>query len=89
MVERQVIVTNEAGLHARPAALFVKTAQTFKSKVVIKHGEREADAKSILGVMGLGITKGTPIIIWAEGEDEREAVEALEKLVASNFGEGE
>ncbi|GEA14477.1 MAG: phosphocarrier protein HPr [Moorella sp. (in: firmicutes)] len=88
MIKKELIITNETGLHARPATLFVQTAQAFKSKIGITKGQKQADAKSILAVMSLGITKGTSITLWAEGEDEKEAIEALERLVKSNFREG-
>lgn len=87
MIERKVTVTNETGLHARPAALFVQTAQRFKSKIIVKSGKKTTDAKSILGVMSLGVTRGTTITILAEGEDAREAIEALVYLVEKDLGE--
>ncbi|SMB94504.1 phosphocarrier protein [Thermanaeromonas toyohensis ToBE] len=88
MVYKQVVIANEAGLHARPAVLFVQEAQKFKSKITVHKGDKQADAKSILGVMSLAVTKGTSILIVAEGEDEKEAVECLVNLINNKFGEG-
>lgn len=85
MIERKVTVTNETGLHARPAALFVQAAQSFKSTILVKNGNKTADAKSILGVMSLGVTPGTTITILAEGEDAQEAVDALIHLIEREF----
>jgi len=77
------------GLHARPAALFVQTAKRFNCDIRVTHGEREANAKSILGVLTLGANQGAVITIRAEGEDADQALAALEALVESNFGEEE
>ena len=75
------------GLHARPAALFVQTAKRFNCDVKVTHGEREANAKSILGVLTLGANQGAVITIRAEGDDAEQSLAALEALVESNFGE--
>ena len=75
------------GLHARPAALFVQTAKQFHCDVKVTHGEREANAKSILGVLTLGANQGAVITIRAEGDDAEQSLAALEALVESNFGE--
>ena len=80
-------VQHEAGLHARPASLFVQTASRYKSDIRVAHGDRQANAKSILTVLGLGASRGAQITIWAEGEDAQDALAALEQLIASNFGE--
>jgi len=83
----EVTVENELGLHARPAALFTRTASRFKSEVyVIKDGQ-QINGKSILGVMMLAAYQGTVLLIQAEGEDERDAVTALVDLVKGKFGE--
>ncbi|MCS7178533.1 MAG: HPr family phosphocarrier protein [Anaerolineae bacterium] len=87
MPEITLTVRHEVGLHARPAALFVQTANRFKSNIVVIHGERRANAKSILGVLTLGANQGAIITVRAEGEDADEALKALELLVESNFGE--
>ncbi len=89
MQEVTLIIRNKVGLHARPAALFVRTASRFKSHVVAIKDEREANAKSILSVLTLGADQGAVVTVRAEGEDEVEAVEALRELVENNFGEEE
>jgi phosphocarrier protein HPr len=89
MPEITLTVHNKVGLHARPAALFVQTAKPFKSDIKIAHGEREANAKSILGVLTLGVERGTAITIRAEGTDATQALAALQALVEDNFGDKE
>lgn len=88
MIEIELALTNQAGLHARPAAQFVQTASQFKSKVRISAGPKTADAKSILAVMGLGLSTGTTFLLTVDGEDEQACSEALQRLVESKFGEG-
>jgi phosphotransferase system HPr (HPr) family protein len=88
MPETKVTIIHEAGLHARPAAMFVQTAAKFSSDIDVTHGETTANAKSILGVLTLGAHKGAEITIKAEGDDTEEALQALEQLVLDNFGEG-
>ena len=87
MASMDFLITNEVGLHARPGALFVQTAQRFKSDIQILKGAKKGNAKSILGVLGLGITKDTTITVEANGEDAEEALKALKALVDNNFGE--
>ncbi|MGE5675792.1 MAG: HPr family phosphocarrier protein [Mycobacterium leprae] len=89
MMEKDVTLTNPSGLHARPAAQFVAAASKFKGTTVkvVKEG-KEVDCKSILGIMGLGATKGTVLTIKADGPDEQAAVDALVSLIESGFGEG-
>ncbi|WP_322806765.1 HPr family phosphocarrier protein [Thermanaerothrix sp.] len=89
MVEAKVLIKNKVGLHARPASLFVQTANKFKSAITAIHGERKANAKSILSVLTLGADQGAELILQAEGEDAEEAVQALVSLIESNFGEAE
>jgi phosphocarrier protein HPr len=85
---KEVTITNETGLHARPAQKFVETAGKFVSDIkIVKEDGREADAKSILGVMSLGLEKGTTVTLRAEGNDEAEAIQALAELVENQFGE--
>ncbi len=86
-MQQTVTVLNESGLHARPAGMFVKTASKFKSDINIICNESAYNAKSIMNVLSLGISKGTDIIISSDGEDEKEAMEALVSLVNSRFGE--
>ncbi|HKM40100.1 MAG TPA: HPr family phosphocarrier protein [bacterium] len=80
MKEIELILTNKLGLHARPAALFVQTAARFKSRITISVDGKTADAKSILGVLGLGARSGATITIGIEGEDEQKAAEALQQF---------
>jgi len=87
MPEITLTVRHEVGLHARPAALFVETAKQFNCDIKVTHGEREANAKSILGVLTLGANQGAVITIRAEGEGADQALAALEALVEDNFGE--
>ena len=87
MYSKEITVTNQVGLYARPATFFIQKANEFKSTMMVEKDERKVNAKSLLGVLSLGITKGTSIVITAEGPDEKEAVNALCDLIASNFGE--
>ena len=87
MYQQNVTVKNKTGLHARPAALFVQTANRFKSEVFIEKEGKKVNAKSIMGVMSLAVSQGTPIIVSAQGEDEKEAVNKLVELIESKFGE--
>jgi len=80
-------IENKAGLHARPAALFAQKASTFKSTIIILKGEKSANAKSIIGIMGLGVKQGESLLIKIEGPDAGEAATTLENLVTNNFGE--
>ena len=87
MVTQEVTINNEVGLHARPATFFIQKANEFKSGTWVEKDERRVNAKSLLGVLSLGITKGTTITLLADGSDEKEAVAALSELVSGNFGE--
>ena len=87
MFSKEVEVLNQAGLHARPATFFIQKANEFKSSIWVEKDERRVNAKSLLGVLSLGITKGTTINIIADGVDEEEAVVTLVNLIASNFTE--
>ena len=87
MVTQEVTINNEVGLHARPATFFNQKANEFKSGIWVEKDERRVNAKSLLGVLSLGITKGTTITLLADGSDEKEAVAALSELVSGNFGE--
>jgi phosphocarrier protein len=89
MTQQQVEIINRLGLHARAAAKLVHTANGFRSQVYVGTGEEEVNAKSILGLLTLAATKGTPLMVRAEGEDEEEAVRAVVELFADRFGEGE
>jgi phosphocarrier protein len=87
LTEREITLINRLGLHARPAALVVQTANKFKSEIKLKKDELEINGKSIMGVMMLAAEMGSKILIRAEGDDEVQAVEALAKLFEDKFGE--
>jgi phosphocarrier protein len=86
----EIIVEHEVGLHARPAALFVKAANEFSSDILVENltsSEDPVNAKSILGILAAGVQKDHQVRIVAEGEDEEQALAALKELIESNFGE--
>lgn len=87
MFMKETTVNNQVGLHARPATFFIQKANEFKSSIWVEKDDRRVNAKSLLGVLSLGIVKGTPITLIADGSDEKEAVTALVELVKDNFGE--
>lgn len=87
MYMKEAVVNNQVGLHARPATFFIQKANEFKSSIWVEREERRVNAKSLLGVLSLGIAKGTSINLIADGADEVEAVEALVELIGSNFAE--
>jgi phosphocarrier protein HPr len=87
MVERIVTIRNRAGMHARPAALLVKTASSFTSQIFIEKDTERVNGKSIMGVITLGATYNTALKIIAEGPDEAQAVDAIEKLFERRFEE--
>ena len=85
MFVKEVTVENQVGLHARPATFFIQKANEFKSSIWVENDDRRVNAKSLLGVLSLGITKGLTITIIADGPDEEDAVNGLVNLVSSNF----
>ena len=85
--EKKVMITNKTGLHARPAAQFVQKAGKFDSKIEIVFEEKEVNAKSIMGIMSLGISQGTEITIRSEGEDAEEAVQTLIDFIENELEE--
>ena len=87
MYTQEITVKNEVGLHARPATYFIQKANEFKSGIWVEKEERRVNAKSLLGVLSLGIAKDTVITLIADGADEQEAVAALADLIENNFGE--
>ncbi len=89
MFEISFAIKNKVGLHARPASVFVREASKFKSVITVIHGQRQANAKSILNVLTLGANQGAQIIIRAEGEDAEAALKALKALNDSNYGDPE
>ena len=89
MIEKELIITNKHGLHARPAAQFVKIAGRFESDIkVIKDG-LEVNGKSIMGIMMLAAEPGSKIVLIIEGADEKNALQALRALIESKFYEDE
>ena len=87
MIERAVPIVNSLGLHARPAAEFVKTAGRFKASVRVRKDELEVNGKSIMGMMMLAAECGSRLLVCVEGEDAEAAIEAIAALVAAGFGE--
>ena len=87
MLSKTIVVQNQVGLHARPATFFIQKSNEFKSSIWIEKEDRKVNAKSLLGVLSLGITKGTEIKIITDGVDEEEAINALEDLIDSNFSD--
>jgi len=87
MISKEVVISNQVGLHARPATFFIQKANEYKASIWVEKDDRRVNAKSLLGVLSLGIVKGTGITIIADGSDEEEAVAALSALIASDFAE--
>ncbi len=89
MVTKQTTIINKTGLHARPASDFVSAATKFKSKITIKrlNSDKEANVKSIVFLLSMGLTQGTQVEVTASGEDELEAIDTLVALIESGFGE--
>jgi len=87
MCIKDVMVQNQVGLHARPATFFIQKANEFRSAIWIEKEERRVNAKSLLGILSLGIVGGTGIRIIADGTDEEAAVKALVDLVESGFSD--
>ena len=89
MITKQIDIINKLGLHARAAAKFVTCASNFTSDVQIRRNNQEVNGKSIMGVMMLAAAKGTTITVSADGEDEAEALSAIEELIKNRFDEDE
>ena len=87
MISKEVVISNQVGLHARPATFFIQKANEYKASIWVEKDDRRVNAKSLLGVLSLSIVKGTAITIIADGSDEEEAVAALSELIASDFAE--
>ena len=85
MVSFNYVITDEVGIHARPAGLLVKAAKTFSSKVVIKANGKEAEATKLMAIMGLGVKKGTEITVEVTGDDEVTAAAEMEKFFKENL----
>ena len=86
MITRSITIQNSVGLHARPATFFVQKANSYKCSIWVEKEDCRVNAKSLLGVLSLGIAKGADITIIADGVDEALAIEGLEELVKDNFG---
>jgi phosphocarrier protein HPr len=89
LTQHDIEIKNKLGLHARAAAKLVHAAARFKSDLKIRKGDEEVDAKSILGILLLAAGRGSVITVKANGEDEREALDAIEKLIEAKFDEVE
>ncbi len=87
MISREVKITNSVGLHARPATFFIQKANSFKSSIWVEKDERRVNAKSLLGVLSLGISNGMSINLIADGQDETEALDGLAELIDTGFAE--
>ena len=87
MVTQKTTIKNPTGLHLRPAGLFCKTAVQFKSKITFQHKDITANAKSVLSVLGACIKRGDEIQLICEGIDEKEALEAMVKIIEDGLGE--
>ena len=87
VISKEVTINNQVGLHARPATFFIQKAHEFKSSIWIEKDDRRVNAKSLLGVLSLGIVKGTAVNIVADGVDENEAIATLSALIDSDFSE--
>lgn len=85
MITREVVITNAIGLHARPATFFIQKANGYKSSIWVEKEDRKVNAKSLLGVLSLGIAQGMTIKLIAEGSDENEALEGLQELIITGF----
>jgi phosphocarrier protein len=89
MIEKTFIIINKLGLHARAAAKFVTTASQFEADIKVTRNGRSVNGKSIMGVMMLAAAKNTEITVTAQGDDAKQALEAIEALINDFFGEGE
>lgn len=87
MISRDIVITNTSGLHARPATFFIQKANSYSSSVWIEKDERKVNAKSLLGVLSLGIAKGMSVTLLADGPDEDAAISGLVELIESGFSE--
>lgn len=87
MISRNVTIKNSVGLHARPATFFIQKANSFKCSIWVEKEDCRVNAKSLLGVLSLGISKGMDITIIADGQDEIDAVDGLVELIDSGFAE--
>ena len=87
MCVKDVVIQNQVGLHARPATFFIQKAQSYKSSIWVEKDDRRINAKSLLGILALGISKGMSINLIADGPDEAEALDGLAELINTGFAE--
>ena len=87
MISKDLTIVNNVGLHARPATFFIQKANSYKASIWIEKDDRRVNAKSLLGVLSMGIVKGTVVTLIADGVDEVEAIDGLEKLVLSELND--
>ena len=87
MISRDVTITNNVGLHARPATFFIQKANSYRSSIWVEREDRRVNAKSLLGVLSMGIAKGMTVTLVAEGVDEVAAIDGLVELVQNSFAE--
>ena len=87
MISRDIVITNTSGLHARPATFFVQNANSYKASIWIEKDDRKVNAKSLLGVLSMGIAKGMTVTLVADGQDEESAIKGLVQLIDSGFSE--
>ena len=85
MITREVTIQNNVGLHARPATFFIQKANSYKSTIWVEKDDRRVNAKSLLGVLSLGIIKGMTVTLIAAGADENEALDGLSELITTGF----
>ena len=85
MIKRSVRLLNRSGLHARPASIFVRSCQQYRSEIWIQRGEERINAKSIMNILAMGVTYDTELLLIIDGEDEQEAMEELTGLFERNF----
>ena len=87
MISRDIVINNTSGLHARPATFFIQKANTYKASIWIEKEDRKVNAKSLLGVLSLGIAKDMTVTLIADGQDENAAISGLVELIDSGFSE--
>ena len=87
MIKKDVVITNNIGLHARPATFFIQKANSYKSSIWIEKDDRKVNAKSLLGVLSMGIAKGMTVTLVADGQDENSAIDGLVALIQTGFVE--
>lgn len=87
MLTKEVVVNNQVGLHARPATFFIQKANEYRCGIWVERDDRRVNAKSLLGVLSLGVTKGSSILLIADGSDEQLAIDGLCELIEANFPE--